>query len=105
MSTLSPEVYSKIMRKMNKTQNSLGSNPGSVEPLSPSQRIKRKQRRHIRLTTDEPMVSIEKSNEKQYRKDNISEEKSASQVLAYMERDRKTRKSQADIDLKIRKSK
>lgn len=27
MSTLSPEVYNKIMRKMNKTQNSLGSNP------------------------------------------------------------------------------
>lgn len=58
MSTLSPEVYNKIMRKMNKTQNSLGSNPGSVEPLSPTQRIKRKQLRKIRLTTDEPMISI-----------------------------------------------
>lgn len=42
MSTLSSDVYNKIMRKMNKTQNSLGSNPGSVEPVSPSQKIKRK---------------------------------------------------------------
>lgn len=51
MSTLSPDVYSKIMRKMNKTQNSLGSNPGSVQPLSPGQRIKRKEKRQ-RITTD-----------------------------------------------------
>ena len=42
MSTLSPEVYNKIVRKMNKTQNSIGSNPGSLEPTSPTQRIKRK---------------------------------------------------------------
>lgn len=58
MSTLSPEVYNKIMRKMNKTHNSIGSNPGSVEPVSPTQRIKRKERRQIRLTTDEPMISL-----------------------------------------------
>lgn len=42
MNTLSPEVYNKIMRKMNKTHNSIGSNTGSVEPVSPTQRIKRK---------------------------------------------------------------
>ena len=35
MSTLSSEVYNKVLRKMNKTHNSIGSNPGSVEPLSP----------------------------------------------------------------------
>lgn len=42
MNTLSPEVYNKVLRKMNKTHTSIGSNSGSAEPLSPSQRYKRK---------------------------------------------------------------
>jgi hypothetical protein len=42
ISTLSPEVYNKIIRKMNKSNNSIGSNAGSAEAVSPTQRIKRK---------------------------------------------------------------
>lgn len=61
MSTLSPEVYNKLLRKMNKTHNSIGSHSGSInEPLSPVQKFQRKERRFIRLTTDDPNFSIEK---------------------------------------------
>ena len=72
MSTLSPEVYNKILRKMTKTDNSIGSHSGSVnEPLSPAQRFIRKDRRMIRLVTDDPLNSIDKDTE--MRKNNISE--------------------------------
>ena len=88
LSTLSPEVYNKVLRKMNKTHNSIGSNPGSAEPLSPSQRMKRRDRRQIRLITDQPRVSVEKSSEK----GDGSEEKFNSQKINH--RDRRVGKSQ-----------
>lgn len=40
MSTLSPEVYHKVLRKMNKTHNSIGSNE-SLEPISPMHKKKK----------------------------------------------------------------
>ena len=42
MSTLSPEVYNKVLRKMNKTHTSVGSNTGSVEHVSPSQKFRKR---------------------------------------------------------------
>ena len=73
MSTLSPEVYNKIMRKMNKTHNSIGSNE-SLEPRSPMHRPTKRDRRMIRLTTDDPrMISVEKEERDLFRKNNLSE--------------------------------
>lgn len=72
MATLSPEVYNKILRKMNKTHNSIGSHSGSVnEPLSPAHKFIRREKRMIRLVTDDPLNSIDKDTE--MRKNNISE--------------------------------
>ena len=96
MSTLSPEVYNKILRKMNKTQNSIGSQPSSInEPLSPIQKIKRRDRRFARLVTDDALNSHE--NEIEIRKNNISEEKAKVSL-----REKKIRKSHAEIDFKMK---
>lgn len=80
---------------MNKTQNSIGSQPGSNEPLSPIQKIRRKDRRFARLVTDDPINSQE--NDREIRKNNISEEKAKVPL-----RDKKIRKSHAEIDFKLR---
>ncbi len=46
---------------MNKTHNSIGSHSGSInEPLSPVQKGPRKERRFIRMVTDDPGNSLEK---------------------------------------------
>lgn len=95
MSTLSPEVYHKLLRKMNKTHNSIGSHSGSMnEPLSPVQRFQRRERRNPRFITDEPILSSEKGQEDENRKKNVSEEKQKGMGV----REKKIRKSHAEID-------
>ena len=62
--------------------------------------MRRRERRQIRLTTDEPRVSIERSVERE-KHDNVSEEKYRDINLA--NRERRSRKSQIDIDFRPRK--
>ena len=94
MATLSPEVYNKILRKMNKTHNSIGSHSGSVnEPLSPAHKFIRREKRMIRLVTDDPLNSIDKDTE--MRKNNISEQKPKPSFKEKM-----IRKSHAEIQFK-----
>lgn len=98
MATLSPEVYNKILRKMNKTHNSIGSHSGSVnEPLSPAHKFLRREKRMIRLVTDDPLNSIDKDTE--MRKNNISEEKPKPSFKEKM-----IRKSHAEIEFKGKRS-
>lgn len=100
----SSDPYQKIIRKIGKTNQSIGSlseegEKNTLEPISPVS-IKRKQR----LITAEPqkLSLIDKSIQRQMT-DNVSEQKYRQRPIVQYSRERKVRNSHIEINFKINK--
>lgn len=100
----SADPYNKIIRKIGKTNHSVGSlsDQGERLTLEPASPVSIKKERKQRLITAEPekLNLIEKSSE---RMQNISEEKYKQRQVIKYSRERKVRNSHIEINFKIMK--